>query len=247
VRPNNQEPVTLIRIRGQIKPISDGRFAILNAAERLFAQHGYYGASMRDITTLAEVPHGLATYHFSSKDDLFRQVVARRAGALLDGLRDGLREASTSAAVNFVSGQPAMTVRAVITAYVGAHVRFAAKSAEQAWYMRLTQQLIAIGRRRELTGELAEAYQPVADAYLGALAAACPWMSKDGINRRFYMMRLLLAGVLVDVEAVDALGDSESMVERVSRYCAASFLEAIDSLELPAGRRHRTGKPPGRR
>jgi AcrR family transcriptional regulator len=162
------------QIRGQIKPVSEGRFSLLNAAERLFAQHGYYGASMRDITTRAGVPHGLATYHFSSKDDLFRQVVARRAGALLDGLRDGLQEAGKSVAVNFASGQPAMTVRAVITAYVGAHMRFAAKSAEQACYMRLTQQLIAIGRRRELTGELAEAYQPVADAYLQALAAACP-------------------------------------------------------------------------
>jgi AcrR family transcriptional regulator len=231
-----------MRIRGDTRATPDGRIALLDAAERLFAQHGYFGASMRDITTLAEVPHGLATYHFSSKDDLFRQVVARRSGAFLASLGRCLQEASTAASGDSATEPASLRVRAVITAYVGAHVRFAAHSDEQAWYMRLTQQLIAIGKRRELTVELADAYQPVAHAYLEALAAACPWMSGEAIHRRFYMMRLLLAGVLVDVEAADALGDSESMVRRVSLFCSASFCDALVGVERPAGRRRRTGK-----
>lgn len=219
------------RIRAQLKVPADGRRAVLDAAETLFAQHGYFGASMRDITALAAVPHGLATYHFSSKDDLFRQVVARRAPTLLEVLRRGLHEASIAIRQMSASEPDSERARAVITAYVGAHVRFAAESDEHACYMRLTQQLIAIGKRRELTIELAEAYQPIAEAYLGALAAACPWMSMDGIHRRFYMMRLLLAGVLVDVEAAEAIGESEAIVHRVGLFCSASFSERMDDRE----------------
>jgi len=37
---------------------------LLKAAEQLFADRGYHGATIRDITAAAKVPLGLATYHF---------------------------------------------------------------------------------------------------------------------------------------------------------------------------------------
>ena len=55
------------------------RDRLLDAAEELFAGHGYDGASLRDIAGVAKVPFGLATYYFGTKEELFRQVVARRA------------------------------------------------------------------------------------------------------------------------------------------------------------------------
>lgn len=52
---------------------------ILDAAEELFAERGYYGVSIRDITRHAGVELALANYHFGPKEDLFRHVIARRA------------------------------------------------------------------------------------------------------------------------------------------------------------------------
>ncbi|MCX7604602.1 MAG: TetR family transcriptional regulator [Bryobacteraceae bacterium] len=54
------------------------RERILDAAERLFAEHGFAGTSLRDITAEAGVNLAAVNYHFGSKDELFLAVVIRR-------------------------------------------------------------------------------------------------------------------------------------------------------------------------
>src|ERR1700738_2060914 len=55
---------------------------ILDAAERLFARHGFYGVSLRDITDEAGVDVALVSYHFGGKRELFTSVFQRRAELL---------------------------------------------------------------------------------------------------------------------------------------------------------------------
>jgi len=55
---------------------------ILDAAERLFAESGYDGVSLREITRAAGVELALANYHFGPKSELFLAVVQRRAAEL---------------------------------------------------------------------------------------------------------------------------------------------------------------------
>ena len=52
---------------------------ILDAAEALFADAGYDGVSLRQITSAAGVELALANYHFGPKSELFVAVVRRRA------------------------------------------------------------------------------------------------------------------------------------------------------------------------
>ena len=59
-----------------------GKERILDAAERLFARHGFYGISVRDITEAAEVDVALVSYHFGGKRELFTAVFQRRAEEL---------------------------------------------------------------------------------------------------------------------------------------------------------------------
>lgn len=54
------------------------RERILGAAERLFAEHGFAGTSLRDITAEARVNLAAVNYHFGSKEDLFLAAVVRR-------------------------------------------------------------------------------------------------------------------------------------------------------------------------
>ena len=58
--------------------------AILDAAERVFADAGFRGASMRIIAEQAGVAQALIHYHFSNKETLFEAMVARRAHQIND-------------------------------------------------------------------------------------------------------------------------------------------------------------------
>jgi AcrR family transcriptional regulator len=58
------------------------RLRILRAAETIFADAGYDGASMRLIAQEADVAQGLLHYHFSTKERLFGEVVAWRTEAI---------------------------------------------------------------------------------------------------------------------------------------------------------------------
>src|ERR1700733_12651764 len=56
-----------------------GKERILDAAERLFARHGFYGISVRYITEEAGVDVALVSYHFGGKRERFAAVFQRRA------------------------------------------------------------------------------------------------------------------------------------------------------------------------
>ncbi|WP_425835868.1 TetR family transcriptional regulator [Streptomyces fractus] len=75
------------RRRGRSHDPEGNRRAVLEAARRLFAAHGYQGVGIRAIATEAGVTPGLVMAYFGSKDGLFRAVVGEGTGvtaALLD-------------------------------------------------------------------------------------------------------------------------------------------------------------------
>lgn len=55
--------------------VSTTKESLLNVAERLFAEHGYDGVGMRTLAAEADVNLGAATYHFGSKENLYRETV----------------------------------------------------------------------------------------------------------------------------------------------------------------------------
>ena len=64
--------------------MADTRERILNAAERLFGELGYDAASLRTITAEAGANIAAVNYHFKSKQELLRAVLARRIRPLND-------------------------------------------------------------------------------------------------------------------------------------------------------------------
>src|SRR5690349_10762718 len=53
------------------------RHRILEAAIRLFAEHGFDAVSLRDIATRAEVNGAAINYHFRTKELLIREIYRR--------------------------------------------------------------------------------------------------------------------------------------------------------------------------
>jgi AcrR family transcriptional regulator len=65
---------------------------LLDAAEALFAQRGFYGVTTRQVANAAKVDDALIYYHFGSKRGLFDAVFARRAGVLNEARHRSLAE-----------------------------------------------------------------------------------------------------------------------------------------------------------
>ena len=61
---------------------------VFNAAERLFALHGFQNVSVRDITAEAGVNLASVNYHFGSKDALLFEIFRRRTAEMREVLRN---------------------------------------------------------------------------------------------------------------------------------------------------------------
>ena len=61
---------------------TSGRDRILDAAEFVFAEDGFSGASMKAIAVRATVAQGLLHYHFTNKEGLYAAVIERRSGII---------------------------------------------------------------------------------------------------------------------------------------------------------------------
>ncbi len=66
------------------RPSEFTRDRIIKAAERLFAEHGYEGTSIRAIVAKARVNQAAINYHFDGKDGLYREVLRAAFKALTE-------------------------------------------------------------------------------------------------------------------------------------------------------------------
>src|SRR3546814_10450734 len=70
---------------------------ILGAAEELFAQHGFSGTSLRQVTSRADVNIAAVNYHFGSKENLVTEVFRRRMDEMSAQRLAQLRQAQEQA------------------------------------------------------------------------------------------------------------------------------------------------------
>ena len=66
------------------RPSKITRMRIIKAAARIFAEHGYEGASIRNIVASADVNQAAINYHFGSKEGLYRAVLSGALQVLLE-------------------------------------------------------------------------------------------------------------------------------------------------------------------
>ncbi len=71
---------------------SDTKTRILDAAEKLFAERGFSETSLRLITSKAEVNLASVNYHFGSKKELIRAVLARYLDVFMPSASNAINE-----------------------------------------------------------------------------------------------------------------------------------------------------------
>ena len=84
-----------------------GRDSILEAAEEVFVEKGFAGASMSAIADEAGVAKSLIYHHFQSKDDLWKEVIQHRFSMvdLIEKLYKVISQESTGSLVDIVAGR----------------------------------------------------------------------------------------------------------------------------------------------
>jgi AcrR family transcriptional regulator len=145
-------------------PRGERRQAILLAAERLFAQHGYRGVTIRQIAETAGVPLALVGYYFGPKHELFHAVFEQWRHTVDERLAL-LRQACAGAA-------GAGRVHAIVTAFVEPVLQMRASAEGEAYALLVARELGY--RTPEAERVLGDFFDPMAHAFIDALHGACP-------------------------------------------------------------------------
>ena len=196
------------------------RARIFDAAERVFAERGFEGASIRDIAALAKTQVGLVHHHGGGKEELFRQIVARRAEELS-------RLRLTALAARKVEGPLDLT--AVLTCFLGPYLERAANGGPQ-WlaYARVVAHVSADPRWRPIA---AECFDPTAARFIDEIAALFPDADRQRIATGLvYSVAAMLAHLTSGwrVGALDGSGgEGATDLDRLVAYCAAGIEAAI--------------------
>lgn len=136
----------------------DRKAAILLAAEKLFAQHGYHAVSIRQIAAEAGVPLALVGYYHGAKHELFHAIFAHWQPTI------DQRLALLGAVMN---GAEPPTLRRVTQAFVEPVLALRA-SPEGEYYAMLVARELQY-RTPGTDRVLAEMFDPMAHAFIDAL------------------------------------------------------------------------------
>ncbi len=196
---------------------------ILDAAEALFAKHGFEGVSMRMVADGAEVDLALASYHFGSKRGLFDAVLLRRAEVLNDMRQAALEKCQAEA------GDEGPSVEAIIDAFL--HPLLGQGLQEDEGWLHYFELVAQVNSSFEWGGQLMTKYfDPLVRRFMEALKQALPEAQPQDLYWCYHFLSGSLTLTMAHTGRIDQLSDgavkSEDMVgayERMVPFMAAGF------------------------
>ena len=224
-------------------PVRNGKERILDAAERLFAQRGFYGVSLRDITQAAGVDVALVGYHFGGKRELFAAVFERRAEVLNRERLELLEQARRSAR----PGAPAL--EAIVNAFTQPLLERAARGGP-AWKSYFA--LVAYVNHSAEFGPtmMTRHFDPLVERFIAVMREALPGCPPREIYWGYQFLTGALTLTFAETGRIDQLSgglcrasDLDSVHERLAPYVAAG----MRALCARAGPTPRPGKRVERR
>ncbi len=209
-----------------VKPQHETRRRILDAAEELFMQHGFEGASMRLLTTKAGVNLAAVNYHFGSKDALIEAVFQRR----LDPM-NAARLAELDRLEKEARGKP-LSPEAIIRAFIGESLSMIEDSRNGGRnFVRLLGRTYTEPSKpiRTLIGGM---YAGTMERFKAAFARALPELPSGELFWRMHFMFGTLSYTLAATDTVQLIAgfkpedrhDSRALQERLVQFLIAGLL-----------------------
>ncbi len=199
------------------------RDRILDAAEKLFAQKGFEGVSVRQIMSAADADVSLAYYHFKSKRDLFDQVMLRRVEYLNEIRLQALTE------VEERHGDDAPTVEEIIGAFTQPLLQLLADDHDK--WSHYYQLIAQINNSPEQGGALMSRYfDPLVSRFIDALHKALPDCDDADLYWSYHFLSGALTLTFAETSRIDNLSggickstDVAAINERMHVFLAAGF------------------------
>ncbi len=179
---------------------SDARENILRAAERLFAECGFKGSSLRNVADSAGVNQGMIHYFFRSKEALFQEAYLRCGTPMVEE-RLRLLDAEEAA----VKGDPVPLER-LVEIFLAPAFRLAMSGVSGRSFLRMQAHLQLDGTRfgNDLRRLL---YDDSSRRFLAAFARSLPGLSREEVSWRFIFMLGTYQYALADTGRIEVISD----------------------------------------
>ena len=195
---------------------------VFNAAERLFALHGFQNVSVRDITAEAGVNLASVNYHFGSKDALLFEIFRRRTAELNRDRARMLHEASDRH-----GGKP--PVREILTALIAPPLKWLAPANDR----RISLQFL-IRARSEGTEQMREVLRSDVShlrRFSDALLTALPQLPPEEVYWRIHFaLGMIHQNRFAELDRLSVLSegltheeDVEGLLRRMVDFAEAGF------------------------
>jgi len=161
---------------------------ILGAAEELFAQHGFAGTSLRQVTSRADVNIAAVNYHFGSKENLVNEVFRRRMDEMSAQRLSQLRAAVA---------QSPCELETVLAAFVAPALALAQDRHGGGAFIRVIARAYA-EKNDSLRRFLSDQYGHVLREFAKAIAGCVPALSKEELYWRLDFLSGALTYAMAD-------------------------------------------------
>jgi AcrR family transcriptional regulator len=201
------------------------RRKMIEAAEMEFADHGFDGASVRQIALRADVPVALINYHFGSKEGLYRAIFEMRAPMIVDQRIAGLRLAE-------MESDPERKVEMIVKAVLvpNLHMRSTEKNSS---YARILAREVSDPKSHDRK-VIAEFFDPIAHKVMEAMREAMPDRTSEEINWGYQAMLGAMVYTMADTGRISRL--SEGRCDPEDEMNTATHLVALMKAALLHGR-----------
>ena len=192
---------------------------ILGAAEELFAQHGFLGTSLRQVTSRADVNIAAVNYHFGSKENLINEVFRRRMDEMSRQRLSQLEQASKD--------RPG-ELEAVLAAFVEPALAVARDRQGGAAFIRVIARAYA-EKNDGLRQFLSEQYGHVLREFARAIAQCVPGLEKEELYWRLDFLSGALTyamsdfGLIKRPVGVSEVAHRKRAADELIRFAAAGI------------------------
>jgi len=192
---------------------------ILGAAEELFAQFGFTGTSLRQVTSRADVNIAAVNYHFGSKENLVNEVFRRRMDEMTSQRMNALKAA--------VAERPG-ELEPILAAFVEPALALAQDRNGGGAFVRVIARAYA-EKNDSLRKFLSDHYGHVLREFAKAIAGAVPGLSKEELYWRLDFLAGALTYAMADFglikrpAGVTEQAHRERAARELIRFAAAGF------------------------
>jgi AcrR family transcriptional regulator len=193
------------------RPVHD---RLLDAAENLFSEHGFEGASVRDIASAAGCNIAAVNYYFGGKDKLYTEVWRRQLLQMRDARLQAIEQVMYES-----GGKPVLEdlLRAFANAFVGP---FRDERRSRRFMNLMAREMI--DQHVPVNLLVDEVVKPTMGAIRAALLRACPGLEESRIS----LLIVFLVGQLMHVVHIKALFEKLE----ISEMPAFDLNEAVDHI-----------------